>query len=112
MSPFEYLKKKKKVVHAAVLIRRPSYVVDAEQILSEISLQRTEEKGGGKNTGKRVLLQTEDEIFLRTKEFERIHNQGRTGTVRKDMEAVNILAEDTQEGEDAFIEDKENHEGL
>lgn len=48
-------------------------MVDAEKIMEEIYHQRAANKATNSVIGKKVLLQTEDEIFLRTKEFERIY---------------------------------------
>lgn len=105
MSPFDYLKKKKKVMNSAILTRRPSYVVDAEMIMGEIYQQRAKEKADSSSIGKKILLQTEDEIFLRTKEFERIH--------KFVPEASAVTTEKSkQKGVNAPIESEENNEGV
>ena len=69
MSPFDYMRKKRKVTQTAILSRRPSYVVDAWQIQQE--LKREKDRKKQKVNRKKVCLQTEDEIFLRIRQLER-----------------------------------------
>lgn len=81
MTPFEYLKKREKVMKTAVLTRRPSYVVDAVKIMDEIHTEKAQTKASETVNGKNVILQSEDEIFLRAKEFERLFGRERSGCV-------------------------------
>lgn len=81
MTPLEYLKKRKKVMKTAVLTRRPSYVVDAAKIMDEIYMEKAQTKASETANGKNVILQSEDDIFLRAKEFERLFGRERSGCV-------------------------------
>lgn len=71
MSPFDYMRKKRKVTQTAILSRRPSYVVDAWQIQQELKREKDRKKQERKVNRKKVCLQTEDEIFLRIRQLER-----------------------------------------
>lgn len=72
MPPIDYLKKRRKVMQTAILTRRPAYVVNAVQIMNEIHAGKAQAKAGEMPKGKKVILQSEDEIFLRAKEFEKL----------------------------------------
>lgn len=79
MTPFEYLKKKRKVRQTALLTRRPPYVVDAAKIMEEIHTEKQNTKEYETVKGKQVILQTEDELFIRVKAFELLAEKERSG---------------------------------
>ena len=76
----------------AILTRRPSYVIDAVKIMDEINMEKAEVKTSESINGKKVILQSEDDIFLREKSLKNCPEK--------------------KEGVDVRIEDKKNNEGV